>query len=220
MIWIPLLTLILIFIKVNNSNDVNREIAGDQKIKEITPGTSENISLNYQDEYFLNFKNITGRPNLQLNIHSINCNIDVKLNEKTIEPTNLNVYSIIITDNSPISIKPIKDIVDGKPKEKYEIKECPLIINSYYIKSETELEMNNKEENVLYLNSNIHALNISYNIKDISNNSFVSLYFKLKETPFLIDISYINSNNETNSLSKNITESTHIYIFKSGFFKV
>ena len=212
MMWISLLTLILIFIKVNNSNDVNREISGEQKIKEITPGTSENISLNYQDEYFLNFKNITGRPNLQLNIHSINCNIDVKLNEKTIEPTNLNVYSILILDNSPISIKPIKDIVDGKPKEKYEVKECPLIINSYYIERETELEMNNKEENFLYLNNSIHTLNISYHIKDISNNSFVSLYFKLKETPFLIDISYINSNNETNSLTKNINESTYIFL--------
>ena len=211
MMRIPLLTLILIFIKVNNSNDVNREIAGDQKIKEITPGTSEYISLNYTEEYFFNFNN-TEMSRLQINIHSINCNIDVEPKEKIKDSVNLNIYSIIITDNSPISIKPIKDIVDGKPKEKYEVKECPLIINSYYIKSETELEMNNKEENVLYLNSNIHALNISYNIKDISNNSFVSLYFKFKETPFLIDISYINSNSETNSLSKNITESTHIYL--------
>ena len=211
MIWIPLLTLILIFIKVNNSNDVNREIAGDQKNKEITPGTSEYISINYQEEYILNFKN-KEESDLQINIHSINCNIDVQPKEKIKDSVNLNIYSIIITDNSTISIKPIKDIVDGKPKEKYEIKECPLIINSYYIKNETELEINNKEENVLYLNSDIHALNISYSIKDISNNSFVSLYFKFKETLFLIDISYINSNDETNSLSKNINESTHIYL--------
>ena len=130
--WIPLLTLILIFIKVNNSNDVNREIAGDQKIKEITPGTSEYISINYQEEYVLNFNN-TEMSRLQINIHSINCNIDVEPKEKIKDSVNLNIYSIIITDNSPISIKPIKDIVDGKPKEKYEIKECPLIINSYYI---------------------------------------------------------------------------------------
>ena len=211
MMWIPLLTLILIFIKVNNSNDVNREISGDQKIKEITPGTSEYISINYQEEYILNFKN-KEESNLQLNIHSINCNIDVEPKEKIKDSVNLNIYSIIITDNSPISIKPIKDIVDGKPKEKYEIKECPLIINSYYIESETELEMNNKEENVLYLNNYIHALNISYNIKDISNNSFVSLNFKIKETSFLINISYINDKNEINYKSKIIDESTYIYL--------
>ena len=208
---IILFTLILIFFKVNNSQDINEDISFKKHFTTIKPGTSEYISLNYQEEYLFNF-NITKESDLQINIHSINCNIDVEPKEKIEDSVNLNIYSIIITDNSPISIKPIKDIVDGKPKEKYEIKECPLVVNSYYIKSETELEMNNKEENVLYLNSDIYALNISYNIKDISNNSFVSLYFKFKETPFLIDISYINSNNETNSLSKNINEPTHIYL--------
>ena len=91
MMWIPLLTLILIFIKVNNSNDVNREIAGDQKIKEITPGTSEYISLNYQEEYILNFKN-KEESDLQINIHSINCNIDVEPKEKIKDSLNLNIY--------------------------------------------------------------------------------------------------------------------------------
>ena len=33
------------------------------------------------------------------------------------------------------------DIVDGKPKEKYEVKDCPIIINSYYNQSKTELEI-------------------------------------------------------------------------------
>ena len=48
--------------------------------------------------------------------------------------------SIIITDNSTISIKPIKDIVDGKPKEKYEIKgEFPQFRNNVRTFANTDL---------------------------------------------------------------------------------
>ena len=184
-----LFTLIVIFIKVINSEDIYSDLTNMKNIATIK-------------EYFFNFNN-TEMSRLQINIHSINCNIDVEPKEKIEDSVNLNIYSIIITDNSTISIKPIMDIVDGRHKENYQVKECPIIINSYYIGEKSKLEIENKEVNIFKLNESITSFNISYEIKNLTNNSFVSLYFKFEETPLLIKINYSNSNNEMNR---------HIYI--------
>jgi len=212
-----LFTLIVIFIKVINSEDIYSDLTNMKNIATIKPGKSEYISLNYTEEYFFNFNN-TEMSRLQINIHSINCNIDVEPKEKIEDSVNLNIYSIIITDNSTISIKPIMDIVDGRHKENYKAKECPIIINSYYIGEKSKLEIENKEVNIFKLNESITTFNISYEIKNLTNNSFVSLYFKFEETPLLIKINYSNSNNENNLMSKNISESSYIYL-NSEFLK-
>ena len=154
-----LFTLIVIFIKVINSEDIYSDLTNMKNIATIKPGKSEYISLNYTEEYFFNFNN-TEMSRLQINIHSINCNIDVEPKEKIEDSVNLNIYSIIITDNSTISIKPIMDIVDGRHKENYQVKECPIIINSYYIGEKSKLEIENKEVNIFKLNESITSFNI------------------------------------------------------------
>ena len=212
-----LFILLLIFIKVKNLYDVNENTTQSNNNITVKPGTAETILINYQEESFFNFENTenAGESELQINIHSINCNIEIDVNPliQNITNINLNIYSIIASDKSTISIKPIKDIIDGRIKENYQAKNCPIIINSYYIEvQKRELEIKNKEENVFYFNKTINSLKISYEIKNISKNSFVSLYFKFKEAPFSINIFYDNTNNQSNSLSKIITESTYIYL--------
>ena len=209
-----LFILLLLFIKENNSSEIhinNKEI----EIIQIEPGTSNTTFIKYLNETIFTF-NVNEESDLQVNIHSINCNIDINSNGTIENQNDLNIYSLKLNStNNDIIIKPIIDIVEGRAKENYQLKNCPIIINSYYIgnDSQKELKLLNKEENIFYCPSIYEeALNISYIINNISNDSFVSLNFKIKETPILIYISYINDKNEINSKSKIIDESTYIYL--------
>ena len=116
----------------------------------------------------------------------------------------------------------MKNVEKGEDKENYEVKNCPLIINSDYITNDAqpELKIENREENVFYFNTLIYkdSLKISYDIKKISINSFVSLNFNCKDAPFLINIFYNNNNNEKSLLSKNIINSNYIYIWIQNFY--
>ena len=152
----------------------------------------------------LNFKNNGENSSLQVNIHSINCYIEADTQGEIINEINLNTYSIIINaSNESITIEPVFDKLDGKYKENYERKNCYLSINSYFLDySLQKLKIENKEENIFYL-SRLHPdlFNISYEIKNISNNSFILLNFRFKDAKYRIDIYFDNYNNETNLLS-------------------
>ena len=213
-----LFALIFIFLKVSNSYEANGDNIETQnmELKNIQPGISKTIFIKYLKETNFVF-NISETDHLSINIHSINCNIEINNSNGTIQnKINFNIYSLKLNSiYNNIIVKPLIDIVDGRFKENYQLKECPIIINSYYIRNSTqqELRINNTEENAFYFPSIYNkSLNVSYEINNILKNSFVSLYFKFKEDSFLIDIFYINSNNQTNSLSKKITESSYIYL--------
>ena len=208
-----LLTLVLLFIKIDNSYEITKDNK-DGKKEEILPGTSEIFFINYHETYFELPK--SRKSYFQINIHSINCIIDIQPEITIIDHINFNIYSLKVNpEYQNISIIPLRDKVKGEFKENYEIKTCPLIINSYYINSDTqELKIENREENVFYLNTSLH---ISYDIKEISINSFVSLNFNFKNSSFLIEISYIKDKKTINSKSKNITSSGYIFL-NSEFF--
>ena len=213
-----LFTFFFLLIKVNNSYETNED---NIKTETIEPGISKTFFIQYLKETKLIFDSIE-KQELQINIHSINCNIEINSNVAIQKQIDLNIYSLKInSNNNNIIIKPIIDIEEGRHKENYKLKECPIIINSYYSRDsmQQELRINNTEENAFYCPSIYkQPLDISYQIKNISINSFVSLNFKFKESQFLINIFYNNSNNQNNSLSKNITESTYIYL-NSEFLK-
>ena len=210
-----LLSLVLLFIKIDNSYEITKDNIDtkDRKKEKIHPGISEIFFINYRETYFELPK--PRMSNFQINIHSINCIIDIQPETAIIEHINFNIYSLEVNpDYQNISIIPLRDKVKGEYKENYEIKTCPLIINSYYINSDTqELKIENREENVFYLNSSLH---ISYDIKKISIKNFVSLNFNFKNSSFLIKISYIKNKKPINSISKIITSSG--YIFLNSYF--
>ena len=191
----------------------------DDVIIEMAPGLSKTLPIKYFHKTNLNFKNNGENSSLQVNIHSINCYIEADTQGEIINEINLNTYSIIINaSNESITIEPVFDKLDGKYKENYERKKCYLSINSYYLDySIQKLKIENKEENIFYL-SRLHPdlFNISYEIKNISNNSFILLNFRFKDAKYRIDIYFDNYNNETNLLSKYIYNSTNIYL-DSGF---
>ena len=197
--------LLIVFIKSEN----------DEKIFQ-KPGISQTKSIKYLKKTKFTFsENKIEDDLLQVNIYPINCNIRVYIESRELNEIAPNIFSTQInTTKESISIDPIVDILDGKWKENYEKKNCYLSINSYYIKdSQTELEIDNKEENIINLDNSIyHSFKISYEIKNISDDSFLSLNFRFEENSFKYNISYLIDNEQVYSKIKSIDNSTNIYL--------
>ena len=203
-------------IPINNDN-INSFKDGD--IKPIEPGLSKTYFIDYLKNTIFNF-NINVNDTLQINIHSINCNIKIDFIGKSTNQTNLNTFSLEINStNNNITVFPLIDIIEGEYKENYKQKSCPISINSYLIKDSqsSQLKIENKEKNIFYL-SPLNPLNISYNIKEILNNSFITLSFQFnEENLFEIDITYINNIGQAKTISKKINNSSNIFL-NSVFF--
>ena len=87
--------ILLFFIKVNNlyvANDNNREI----NYKNFSANTSESFFLKYL--YQTNFTLLGGVENssLQVNIHSINCKINVDFDGAIISQNDSEIFSLLI----------------------------------------------------------------------------------------------------------------------------
>ena len=186
-------------------------------------GLAKTYSINYFEKTNIIFSNENNQnDSLQVNIHSINCNININTQGEIINDINLNTFSIIIDEplNQNIVLEPIPDIINGKYKENYEKKYCYLSINSYYLDNSIQkLIIENNDENIFYLNDfNYNLSNIIYEIKDISNESFIFLNFHFKDSQFLINVSYHIDDKLINSICKNISNSTNIYLNSDFLF--
>jgi hypothetical protein len=137
---------------MKNSYELNYDII-ETKDEEIEAGISKTYFLDFNVKKKFIF-NIEKDSLLQINIFTINCNIDIEPKNKTIYQMNLNIYSLELDSNkNNITVTPLIDIVDGVYKENYEQKHCPLVINSYYILNSTKQKLNidNKNENFFIL---------------------------------------------------------------------
>ena len=190
----------------------NFQLSADKEIEKEKPGLSKTISIKYFQKKILTFENKTENAQLQVNIHSINCNIEVEPKENINNKINFNTYSIIINPaDQNITIEPILDEVDGEYIENYNQKNCYLSINSYYLNnSQPKLKIENKEENIIYFNHQ-KKFQISYEIKNITNENFFLMNLRFEDCQFSIDISYY-INNQIKSTSKQANDSINIYL--------
>ena len=206
---------LLVFIKSEDSSETINEHTHD-------PNLSKIYSIKYfQISKFTFSKNENENDLLQVNIHSINCNIEIKSDVKIINKINLNTYSILINPkNETIDIEPIFDVIYGEYRLNYENKTCYLSLNSYFLNDlNPNIQLDNNEKNIFYFDGKDNdLLNISYKINNINNNNnFVSLNFMLEDSSFLIDVSY--SNFGVNPISKLINNSANIYLNSSFLTK-
>ena len=116
-------------------------------------------------------------------------------------------------NNKNITIKPLIDIIDGKEKENYAKKGCHLSINSIKL-DQPEIKIETKEDSIFYFDSqDLHSLNVSYKLNNISNDSFAALFFQFNEkSNFSINIINKNEFNPSIVISKNIYNSTYIFL--------
>ena len=209
---------LLILFELDKSSeiiDIN-DITNEEQDKIVEPNSAKTFSINYKSEKtsFIIDNLEDEESNLQININSIDCNIEIYPKEEIKKQTYLNLYSLIVNSTiNEIYIKPLKDIEEGQDKENYENKSCFLTINSYYI-SNGKLNLENKESNYLYFGPEINKdlFKIFYEKNNIGKDSFVSINFII-QSPLSIDIyCYDNKKQEKNKISKYINDSTFIYL--------
>ena len=215
------LFIILFIFKQRNCININDDLTdlqvGDSFIT-IKSGLSETYPIKYLQTTTFSFE-IQSEDILQVNIHGINCNFKIEYKGDILNKTNLDTYSLRINStNKNVSITPIVDIIDGEHKENYEMKSCPLSINSFLVKNNNNfpLKIQNKEKNIIYLaNSQNNPLTLNYEINEVTSDSFLSLYFQFDEKS---DISINIFYSKDDLISKNITETRNIFL-NSEFLK-
>ena len=162
-----LLFIILLIFNQRNCININDNLSNLQANVKIAPSISGTHSIKYSETTTFSFS-IKSGDILQVNIHGINCNFNINYKGDLLKKTNLDTYSIrISSSNKDISITPIVDIIEGEHKENYEIKSCPLSINSFLVKNNNNLplQIQNKEKNIIYLANSINnALTLNYEI--------------------------------------------------------
>ena len=188
-------------------------------IKTVELGLSQTFPIKYRTETNFLF-NIEDNNTYRVNIHSINCNFEIEFKGEIIRQINLDTYSLKLNrTNNNIKLKPLIDIADGKEKENYNEKKCHLIINSMN-ENQPEVEIENKEDTFFFFeSSDSNSLSISYKIEEVTDDSFAALSFHFNEKcNFFIDIYNNNDGNPIIIKSKNIYNSTYIYL-KSDIIK-
>ena len=177
------------------------------------------ISKKYSIDYFQRSKFIfskIGNENepLQVNIHSINCNIEIISKVNITNNKNFNTYSIKINPtHESIDIEPIFDMEYGEYKLNYEKIKCYLSLNSYFLHdSPQNLTIDNNEENILYFENSLSIINISYQLKDVSTDNFIALYCGFEESEFQIEVFHFVDNHIKELKKQTINNSTYIYL--------
>jgi len=210
-----LLAFLLILDQVKNvemNTDIHESINDIFNIT-LEIGLSQTFNIEYRkDSKF--FFDIKDESNYQVNIHSINCNFKLDFEGKIINQINLDTYSLKMnSDNKNITIKPLIDTIDGEEKENYDKKTCHLSINSIKLE-QPEIKIKTKEDSIFYLDSqDLNTLNVSYELKNFSNVSFAALFFQFNEkSNFSINIINNNELNSSPFISKNIYNSTYIFL--------
>ena len=184
---------------------------------EIELGISHTYSIEYKKETNFTF-NIKDNNTYQINIHSINCNFKIDFNGDIINQIKLNTYSLKINEtNKNIKIKPLINKRDGIEKENYEQRKCYLSINSLNI-SNPQVKIENKDDSIFYF-KDYDILNICYDTKMYSDDSFIALFFRFNENSnFSVNITYNNKTELISLISKNIYNSNYI-ILNSNILK-
>ena len=113
--------LLLFFIKEYYSFEANGNSEKEANMS-ISSGISRKFNLSYLRETNFYFKEeILENSKVQINIHSINCKIEVSSDEEIlINKISLELYYLIVTSNArSFSILPLADKENGEYKENY-----------------------------------------------------------------------------------------------------
>ena len=195
------------------------EILSDNNEYKLDPGKSITLPLDYQISTPITF-NIKENDTILINIHAINCYFEIEYNGIMMKQLDLDKYSLkISSENNTVIITPLLDVIDGEYKEDYGKKTCSLSINSYVLNNnstEAELKIENKEESYLYFApEEYNLLKISYDIKEVFEDSYAGLFFQFNEkTDFEINITYKSEQTEKFREEK-ISNSTTILLDSS-----
>ena len=210
LIYIFYLKFVNITCKIENQNNINKIKIEPQKVHIKYLYYSKINSFNFIGKNELN--------NLLVNFYSIDCDIDVKTNpdkeNANITKIKNDVTSIIINKNRikkvSLEVKPL--INSGNNDKNEEFRTCPVVINSLYM-DKFEINIEEKESMALSFNENLPYIILLYKIKNLNEDSFVTLSFIVDENnSFNIDIK--------NELNRNISSTSNIFLDYSKLSKI
>ena len=210
-----LISIFLIFSQVQclNKKNLISNLLNEDSDQPLEIGISYLYLIDYNKDKTFIF-NIEDDKNYQINIHSIDCNYKIDFQGEILNKINLDTYSLKANKTmNKITIKPLIDIIGGEEKENYAQKKCHLSINGIN-EDKPELKIDNNQDSFFYFKSEYYnTLTISYEIKQSSENNFVALFFRFNErTNFSIDVYANNGINQTEPISRNVYNSTYVYI--------
>ena len=194
----------------------------------ITPGIIETKYLYKRASpftfFFSNETNYT--YDLLINFYSINCIIDININNKS----NMNdigkvlpnlighdkdTFSLRINKNeiknTLINIEPLNN--DFYYNYNYN-RTCPLVINSIIIDKSFNLNINGKEPIYLYFNESFNNLILTYELKNFTQNSYVALLFSYQENAYFEVTVSDENKNKLKWKALNISNSNNIFLTK------
>jgi len=197
-----------ILINISCINDCeNLEIfnSNDNSILEVEKIIYETIN---DEKIFVFKKNESYNNNLLVNFFSINCDIQIHINntydfEKINNIRNNDSFSIRIKSDEieNTKIKVLHLNYDNNP-----FRTCPLVINTIYEENST-LKYEGKEPTILFFDDYLKEIELSYNY---AKDSFVTFSFIFNEiASFYIIYSYNGKNEKT----KSISNSNNIFLY-------
>ena len=166
--------------------------------------------LNYKKKNSFIFKEIKEikQNNLLVNFHSINCDININnINNDSKDNIHIteikkNIFSILIKSNEIKSTQLLVEpfIKSGNNDNYINYRACPVVINSYYI-GESKIIIKEEESMALNFIENLSNIELSYKIKNLTEDSFIILSFIFDDLIFNIDIKNISNRNISNSFN-------------------
>ena len=213
------LKIININCEIENHNNVNALIT--EYYNRLEPKNVQIKYLYYTKKNFFNFANINTNNiinDLIVNFYSIDCDLNIKTTTtyKNANITKIKNYitSIIIKNKL---IKDIKFLVEpfinsGNNDKNINFRTCPVVINSLYV-GNFQINIKEKESMALSFNETIPYIILLYKIKNLNEDSFVTLSFIVNENnTFNIDIK--------NELNRTITNTSNIFLNYSKLSKI
>ena len=155
---------------------------------------------------------------LLINFYSIDCDISIKTNNSetnaNITEIKKDITSVFIKRNKKKKIKLLitPTINSGNNDKNKDFRTCPVVINSLYM-DKFEINIEEKESMALSFNENLSYVIILYEIKNLTEDSFVTLSFTIDENnSFNIDIN--------NILNRDISSTSNIFLDYSKLSKI
>ena len=176
----------------------------DYSILEVGKIRNEDIN----DEKIFIFKNEKYKNNLLVNFFSINCDIQIYINDIYNNETLNNIRN---NDSFSIRIN-LDEIKNTKIKvlhlknDNNKFRTCPLVINTIYEKN-SKLEFKGKEPTILFFDKYLEEIELSYNYE---KDSFVTFSFIFNE---IASFDIIYSYNGENKKIKSISNSKNIFLY-------
>ena len=205
----------------NIFNNINQDIEYNIELQKV-----QFEHLNYcQNNNFNIINNKSTNNDIFINFLSINCNINIDVKNNENDGNNIillnyseDSYSFLIKKEIPsleniiFQVNPLMDIINGKYKYVYELRSCPLVINSGEYIEGNQINIETKEPTIFYFNDYLRQYNILYNVKNLEmNETFVTFYF-LFDRKSKFEINILDNENNSNISSSIIENSTNIFL--------